>query len=272
MKWAILDLPAWAEQDYRLWNDTQYKGIPLKMLPSITSNNVCYNQLEFEKEFWDCLCTQYFWIIMHSNNTNKPISLPIRHQLCENRVKINFDPKVWWYLVDWIKNTIDTLKDWIMYRVHKTDIKTLLDKGYVVWIGMYTWLDINTARADWKITIAEMEKIVNAKYWHATCLRKNVWLNSYEWVIANNKVEIENIDEYLKSWFIYDWGYLICPNFVLRDFYTSLLKWKNQLVWQEYYNKIEKELYPREKLIFQWVMQKLYIWKITSQELKNISF
>lgn len=272
-KWAILELTSWSELDYRLWSDTQYRWIPIKLLPNIDSNDACYNQLEMQDKYGKNMCTLYAPITMYSNNRKIPVTLKMRTILSDLRYKSSdFDRDTWWYLQTWVKIVVDTLKDGIMYRVHKSDIKTLLDKWYVVNIWIYTWVDVSTASSDWKITWPEIDNIKNAKYGHSTCLRKNVRINSYEWIKPNNKIVIEDIDKYLKSWIVYDWAYLIVPNYVLRDFYNWLLKTKNHTQAEEYFRLIDSQLYPREKLIFQWCMQNKYIWKINTPELKEIVF
>lgn len=269
--WAILELPLWSELDYRLWSNTSYRWIPIKMLPSIISTEYQYNQLEFEKDFWINLCTIYAGFTSYSNN--RQAKQENRKSLVEKRYKLpDFNPAIWGYIPVAIKMLVDETRDWIFYRVAKEDIKTLLDKGYVVNIWIHWWDNIKEVSKDWKITEEEIKQIKDKKWGHSTCLRYNVRLNSYEWVKVNNKIIIDNIDEFIKNWFVFDWAYVIVPNKVLRDFYNSLLSNKSLRQAEEYFRKIDKELYPREKQIFQWWMQMKYIGKINSPELKNLRF
>jgi len=264
--WAILELPLWSELDYKLWQ------IPIIKLPGINSTERTYNQLEWVEEFWRNLCTIYAWFTTY-NNLKKPVILPTRKTLVEKRYKLpDFDPLVWGYIPNAIKFLADEMWDCIMYRLHKSEAKTLLEKWYVVNIWIYWWSDLKEVSKDWKITEEEIKQIKDKKWGHSTCLRYNKRLNSYEWVQENNITTIENIDEFLNSWFVYDYSYILLPNFVLRDVYNWLIDKLNSKKWYELYYSIDNKLYPREKQIFQWCMQMKYIWKINSDDLKKINF
>lgn len=268
--WAILELPAGSENDYRLTWKT-YKWISLDKLPKINSLDECLNQLEYSQEYWRMLCTLYAWMCMFINNSRSFIPPKLRKELVKERVRINFNIKEWWYLIDWVKCVIDWLEDWIMYRIHKSEVKALLDKNYIVNIGMYVWGDFDLVSKDWQVTEDEIDKVKNAKLGHSICLKRQlkagVLLDNYEWIKPNNKIKIDDIDKFINSWFVYDWAYLIVPNVVIEKIFKQALKWVWYKEATEYAMKIEKELYPREKKLFQRVMQLKYIWKTIKEPL-----
>lgn len=270
--WAILELPLWSELDYRLWGVTSYRWIPIKILPWINSTDTQYNQLEWSGDFWTNLCTIYACFTTY-NNLWKNVLSPIRRKLVEKRYNLpDFNRLVGGYIPTANKLMVDEMQDTIMYRVNKSEVKGLIEKWYVVNIGIHWWNDIVQASKDWIISEEEIQNIKDKKWGHSTCIRYNKRLNSYEWVRDNNIITIENIDSFLNSWFVYDWCYTLVPTFVLRDLYNSIINKMNSKQAFNYYNKINKEMYPREKLIFQWCMQMKYIWKINTPELNKLKF
>jgi hypothetical protein len=259
-------------RDYILWWDN-WSIIELSDLPEIKSDIYQYNQLEFVDEFGRMLCSIYGAIWMMSCNNNKEITKDERKQLVRLRCsKPDFNRNTWWYLSEWIKALIEWYNNWIYYRINKWFIKQLIDKWYVVNIWLYEWKDIRKIANDWVIDDNEVSTVVDAKYWHSTLLLKDYRLNSYAWVLSNNLVKISNIDNFIKSWFVYDNAYILLPNKVVRDYFMKLIEWKTKLEAFEYYDSIESKLYPMEKKIYQYCLQQVYIWKINTPELKDLKF
>ena len=267
--WAIFEED---ERDYILGWET-WSIINLDNLQEIKSDIFEYNQLEFADDLWPNLCTLYAPLWMFSCNNNEVINWPTRKKLAELRSKEDdFDKNAWWRLDRWNKVIVDNLYNWIVYRVNKANILPLINKNYVVNIGMYVWWDVNKADDDWLFTIAEIDKIVNAKYWHSTLARKEGWQDNYKDYKKPNLVKIEDLEKFINSWFVYTWCYIILPNKVVRDYFNWLIKSMTKLQAFEYYDKISEKLYPRERKIFQWCLQKQFIGKINTPELKSIIF
>lgn len=241
--------------------------IDLDKLPAITPLNTEYNQLEF-KEFGSNMCTCYAWIGSLNNCVYIPNEIE-RHQVSKIRYTAeDFNPSVWGYLDKGINIVNDYFKRWVVYKINKRYAKNLLEKGYYVNIGMYVGWDVTVAWSDWMFTSMEIEKIVNAKYWHSTLLVNKKRQNSYKWVKKHNVVEVEDIDKFLKSWFVYENAYVIVPNYVIRDMFRAYMKDKKKSEVFEFYDK----LYDKEKLIFQYCLQEKYIGKINTQQLKELKF
>ena len=67
--WAIFEVD---ERDYLLGSNNSSSIIEIEKLPKINGSVIEYNQLEFEKEFWRNMCTEYapqgmFQIIVEEN-------------------------------------------------------------------------------------------------------------------------------------------------------------------------------------------------------------
>ena len=269
---AILELPKWSDQDYRLWWEHSYTGIPLKLLPEIESSEITYNQLEFP-EFGRNLCTLYAWLTMHSCNNNQYIEDFKRKELSKIRYEMkDFNPSIGGYLVEWIKCVVDNKENGIYYRIHKTEALQLLNKGYIVNIGIFSWNDKQLASSDGIITSEEIDTIKDKKTGHSTCLKKDYRIDSYEGVKKHNKVKIEDIEKYINSWFVFDWAYVIVPNKVIRRFYSSLLKRMDYQKATNFFVKSKDEMYPRERDIFQYCLQKRFMWSVRSEHLKYLVF
>jgi hypothetical protein len=161
-----------------------------------------------------------------------------------------------------------------MYRTTKKEALELARKGYMVNIWMHVWNDLKVSSNDKIITQEEIKSIKDRKYGHSTCFviddKGWLWVDTYVWLKSN--VRIENIEEFINSWFVYDWSYVIVPNKVIRDKFNKLI-WK---LWYKealkYYQEISDKLYPREKQIFQYCIQMKYVWKLNTKTLKNIVF
>jgi hypothetical protein len=259
------------ETDYKLWWEQSL--LDLSLLPKINSWNFEYNQLEYKDKYGSNCCTIYAPIWMYSNNLNFKLNADIRTKLVDYRTKLkDFDPKVWWYLVEGIKAVCDIQKDCLFYRIPKQQIKQLLDLWYYVNIGMYVWWDVNKADDDWKFTSEEIMNIVNANLWHSTLLKKDIRHDSYVWVKTHNQTKIEDIDKFINSWFVYQNSYIIIPNKVIKRYFENLLKNKSYKQAFDYYFKLSETLYKKEKMILQYVLQMKYVWKINNKELLDLKF
>lgn len=268
--WAIFEV---AEQDYKMWWDGNFLSI--QDLPKIEWKVFEYNQLEWEK-FWKCMCTLYAWFSMFSFNNVIKIWVKERETMCNTRYNLpDFDPKVGWYLKDWLKVVIDFHKNGVLYRIHKNEALELLEKGYIVNFGIYIGDDLKLASNDGILNNREIETIKDKKYGHSTCIYKSdsgYWVDSYVWVKTHNITKIDNIDEFIKKWFIFDWAYVIIPNKVIREKIYKIIweKWYKESL--KLYDEISDTMYPREKQIFQYCLQMKFIWKLNTPKLKELVF
>jgi hypothetical protein len=259
------------EEDYKLWWEQSL--LDLSLLPKINSWNNEYNQLEYKDKYGSNACTIYAPIWMYSNNLNLELDKTTRLSLVDYRTKLkDFNPKVWWYLVEWIKAVCDIQKDCLFYKVPKQQVKALNNLWYYVNIWIYAWWDVNKADDDWVFTADEIENIKNANLGHSTLLKKDYRHDSYKGVKLHNQTKIEDIDKFINSWFVYQNAYLIIPNKVIKRYFESLLKDKNYKNAFEYYFKLSETLYKKEKMILQYVLQMKYLWKINNKELLDLKF
>lgn len=262
------------ERNYIFWWEQSL--LDLTLLPLIKSWSFEYNQNEFSKDYWFCLCTAYAPIWVYSNNIKQDINEQNRLDIVKKRVSLkDFNKKIWWYLDKWVKCISDYFWDSVYYKIPKKQIKQFLDKWYYINIWMYAWWDLDKARNDWNISKDDIMNIVNTSYWHSTILKKvwdYYWHDNYAWVKKNNVSKIEDIDKFINSWVVYQNAYIIVPNKVIKKMFEDLLKTKNYKEAFDYYYKLSETLYNREKQILQYVLQNKYIWKINSEELKQLVF
>jgi len=256
--WAILNID---ERDYILgWNN----WIDIDNLPKIESSIIEYNQLEFKKQFWTCLCTTYAWLGMFSNNSNKKINSVWRlnHTMVRSNLS-DFNKKVWWLLSEWVKSVIDVEKNWIMYRIHKSNILKLINKWYTINIWIYVWEDLKLASSDWIISIEEIQTIKDKKRGHSTLINANKdWQDSYVLIKEHNITKLKNLESFINSWVVYDWAYLIVPNNVIKEYFKTKLTWnakKDLNMWVELMKA--KKIYPREFVVYQELMKETYLKK-----------
>lgn len=259
------------ESDYKLWSSQSL--IDLSLLPKINSWNYEYNQLEYKDKYGSNCCTIYAPIWMYSNNLNFKINADIRTKLVDYRTKLkDFDPKIWGYLVDWVKSVYDIQKDCLFYQIPKQQVKKLNDLWYYVNVWIYAGWDVNKADDDGKFTSDEIMNIVNANLWHSTLLCKDIRHDSYFGIKTHNRTNIENIDKFINSWFVYQNAYVLIPNKVIKRYFENLLKNKTYNQAFEYYFKLSETLYKKEAQILQYVLQMKYLWKVNSEELKQLVF
>lgn len=267
--WAILEVD---ERDYLLWWDNS-SVISIDELPQLNGSQYEYNQLEYKQDYWSCLCTCYASIWMYSNNNNLKIDWETRLNLVKDRVaQPDFNKNTWGYLAVGVNRVVNYFNNGIVYRISKNDIKKLLNKWYTINIWLYVWNDLNSVAQDKEITADEISLVKDKKYWHSTLIKWDSRQNSYVWLKENNITKIDDLDKFINSWFVFDWAYLIVSNKTIRDYFNNLLNTKSKLEWFKFYDEISKDLYPREKNIFQYCLQMKYIWKINTPELKNLVF
>lgn len=267
--WAILETD---ERDYILWASSDGNFLNLEDLPKVKIEKVIeYNQLEWKEIFWFCMCTLYAGLTMYSTNAKKKIWPEKRKEMCEKRSRLpDFDKKVWWLLSVWVKTVIDETKDWIVYRTHKSNALGLIEKGYMVNIGMYIGNDFNIFSKDKILSLNEILQIKDKKYGHSICIKDDL-VNSYVW-LKENIIKIEDKAKFINSWFVFDWVYLIVPNWVIRDKCYEMIKkmWGKEAF--KFYDTISWKMYPREKQIFQYCLQMKFVWKLNSPKLKELVF
>lgn len=254
--WAIFEKD---ESDYLLWSAESNSIIELDKLPIITPAIIEYNQLEFEKEFGRNLCTDYAPKWMFSNNSWIKLNQDDRYKLAKNRYHLDdFSPPVWGRLDKWVMNVIDTLNDGIMYRVHKSTIIKLIEKWYTINIWIYIGNDLKLAYWDGRITEEEIKNIKDNKWGHSTLIKpKSDWQDSYVGIKQHNISKIENLAKFLSSWFVYDWGYIIIPNNIIKEYFKKNIITRNYIKDANYWVELmkNKKMYPREFKVYQELLK-----------------
>lgn len=235
--------------------------IDLDKLPNITWWIYEYNQLEFVDDFWYCLCTAYWAIWAISSNDNKEIEEYLRYSIMKARTKVRFNPKEWWYLKDWADIVAD-FTWWLSYQIPKQRIKEFLDKWYRVSFGMYVWNDYKNYTQDWILTDEEILKIKDTKFWHCLTMKNNLIIDNYKWVLQDNTTEVDNIDKFINSWFVYDTAYLIIWEEIIRKVFIDKMTWDFTKDWDFVAELMKnKEIYPTEFRIAQKLLKDIYVNK-----------
>ena len=154
---------------------------------------------------------------MYADNINIDITENERKQLATRRVNLpDFDKNVWGYLSEWINDIRKFYKEkWlpissIRINTWSEDFKKVLDKGYRINIWMVIKDDyIKDTQEDW---ILNNTPKGTTKYGHSTTIKKigdNYILDNYKGVLNYNKIKVNNLQDLIDKWIIYEWAYLL---------------------------------------------------------------
>lgn len=201
LNWCILD---YDERDFIAGGDFN-----IETLPTITTNTNEYNQNEYANQYWHCLCTLYASVWVYSDNLNTSVDNWQRLELTKIRSSMkDFDKNIWWYLSEWI-NCVRKYFSVQSIRVNKKDFKKILDK----WYRLNIWISVkDDYLEDIKDWVLNSTPKWNTKFWHSTTLKKindNYIVDNYKDVFKHNKISVNNIDEFINSNVVFEWGYLI---------------------------------------------------------------
>ncbi len=252
--WAIL------EED----NETPVFGgniINLDKLPTIQSGQYEYNQNEFASKYGYCNCTAYWPIWAVSSNLKFEIPLNRREQIIIARDKVRFDPKVWGYIKDWAE-IVAWMCNAVAYQIPKQRITEFRNKGYRVVIGMYVWNDYKTFTQDWHLTNEEIDKIKDTKYWHCLTIQGKWIVDNYKWVLPDNTTDIDDLDKFINSWFVFNSAYIIIGKDILKQMFKTTFTWNYQTDANRVVELMKnKQIYPTEFEVAQELLKEIYLHK-----------
>lgn len=193
-----IDIPSWNE--WIMWADISLISDEVwsRYAQEETVSHL-YNQLEFSKDYWNCLCTIYWPITQLSIVTGREITTAERNELVIRRYNdSDFNPNVGWF----VTYGIDTLRRWwnannpdnklVTFRIPNRS--SLRDVFFQRWLPLTTSFNWNREYSldsiDWVLDKLDYNKYPKT-YWHCLAMFQLRKLDNY-----NREYRYKSIEDY----------------------------------------------------------------------------